>query len=89
MLTPLNYFDADVSMESTNAIVLNGPPTPGAPYTFDDFGVKPAHCLPQPVPAFEYSGLTAFRLDGKKAPPAEQEELRKQAELFHRIKIEI
>ncbi|KZV64877.1 amine oxidase catalytic domain-containing protein [Peniophora sp. CONT] len=89
MLTPLNYFDADVSMESRNAIVLNGPLTPGSPYTFDDYGVKPAHCLPQPVPAFEYSGLTAFGLDGKKAPPAEQEELRKQAELFHRIKIEI
>ena len=29
-LTPLNYFDADVSMDSLNAIILTSPPAPGA-----------------------------------------------------------
>ncbi|KAI0034736.1 amine oxidase catalytic domain-containing protein [Vararia minispora EC-137] len=87
-LAPLNYFDADVSMESTNAIVLNHPSEPGGSFVFDDFGVKPAHCVPAPVPPFEYVGLTAYGPDGVETPAWETEELRKAAELYHRIKVE-
>ena len=76
-------------MESVNAILLNAPDEPGARYTFDDYGVKPAHCVPDAVPPFEYAGLTAYGLDGKKAPPASTEEMRKAAELYHRIKLEL
>ena len=76
-------------MDSINAIILTSPARPGAPYAFEDYGVKPAHCIPDEIPPFEYSGLTAFGLDGKAAPPASVEELRKAAELYHRIKLEL
>lgn len=76
-------------MDSLNAILLRSPAEPGAPYIYDDYGVKPAHCVPDEVPSFEYSGLQAFGLDGKAAPPASAEELRKAAELYHRIKLEL
>ena len=88
-LTPLNYFDADVSMDSLNAVLLTAPAKPGEPWAFDDYGVAPAHCVPDAVPPFEYSGLAAFGLDGRPAPPASAEEMRKAAELYHRIKLEL
>ncbi|KAI0091340.1 amine oxidase catalytic domain-containing protein [Irpex rosettiformis] len=88
-LTPLNYFDSDVSMDSTNAILLSNPVKPGDPYTYNDYGVKPVNCVPTAVPPFEYRGLTAFGLDGKMAPPASAEEMRKGAEMYHRIKLEL
>ena len=76
-------------MDSINAILLDVPAAPGAPYTFDDYGVKPAHCVPDAVPPFEYAGLTAYGLDGRRAPPASTEEMRKMAEMYHRIKVEL
>ncbi|TFK81174.1 amine oxidase catalytic domain-containing protein [Polyporus arcularius HHB13444] len=88
-LTPLNYFDYDVSMDSTNSILLTAPVKPGDPWTFDDYGVAPAHCVPDAVPPFEYVGVETFGLDGKHAPPTTSEEMRKGAELFHRIKVEL
>ena len=88
-LTPLNYFDTDISMDSINAILLTPPDKPGARYEFDDYGVKPAHCVPAAVPPFEYAGERVFGVDGEPAPPASAEELRKAAELYHRIKLEL
>ena len=76
-------------MDSLNAILLTPPDKPGQPYTYNDYDVKPTHCVPDPVPPFGYSGLTAYGLDGKEAPPATTEELRRQAELYHRIKLEL
>jgi primary-amine oxidase len=76
-------------MDSVNAILLTSPAVPGAPYVYDDYGVKPAHCIPDEIPPFEYSGLKAFAPDGSAAPPATAEELRKAAELYHRIKLEL
>lgn len=76
-------------MDSVNAILLSNPVAPGAPYTFDDYGVRPAHCVPDAIPPFEYAGLQAFGVDGRPAPPASAEELRKAAELYHRIKLEL
>ncbi|KDQ64574.1 hypothetical protein JAAARDRAFT_28216 [Jaapia argillacea MUCL 33604] len=87
-LTPLNYFDTDVSLESINAILLRAPVTPGAPFTFDDYGVKPENCVPEKVGEFEYGGLTAFGVDGKVKEGMGIEEMRREAELYHRIKLE-
>ncbi|KAF9035083.1 amine oxidase catalytic domain-containing protein [Hymenopellis radicata] len=56
ILTPLNYFDYDVSMESSNAIVLNIPKDPSQPFTYDDYGVKQDFtCIPAPPLPFDYS----------------------------------
>ena len=76
-------------MDSVNAILLTPPTEPGAPYAFDDYGVRPAHCIPDEIPPFEYPGLKAFGLDGRPAPPTTAEEMRKAAELYHRIKLEL
>lgn len=88
-LTPLNYFDADVSIESKNAILLSAPVKPGDPFTYNDYGVKTVNCMPAPLPPFRYEGMKAFDLDGKPAPPATVEQLRKDAEQFHRIQVEL
>ena len=88
-LTPLNYFDFDVSMDSLNSIILTAPKKPGEPWVHDDNGVSPANCIPDAVPPFEYMGVKTFGLDGKEAAPKTAEEMRKSAELFHRIKVEL
>ncbi|TFK18079.1 amine oxidase catalytic domain-containing protein [Coprinopsis marcescibilis] len=57
LLTPLNYFDSDPSMESMNAITLTEPETPGEAFGFDDNGVKQDfNCIPRDVPPFSYRG---------------------------------
>ncbi|KAI0689816.1 amine oxidase catalytic domain-containing protein [Cytidiella melzeri] len=88
-LTPLNYFDSDISIDSLNAILLSSPSKVGDPYNYDDYGVKPAHCVPDEVPPFEYRGLTANGLDGSAGSAGSNEEMRKGAELYHRIKVEL
>lgn len=45
--------------------------------------------MPAPLPPFRYEGMKAFDLDGKPAPPATVEQLRKDAEQFHRIQVEL
>ncbi|KAI0916381.1 hypothetical protein AcV5_003338 [Taiwanofungus camphoratus] len=89
LLTPLNYFDEDISMDSMNAILLSPPEKPGDAWSYNDYGVKAANCVPSSVPPFEYSGVQAFGPDGKMAPPESAEEMRKGAELYHRIKLEL
>lgn len=86
-LTPLNYFDSDVSMESTNAILLSAPCKPGQPFRYTDYDVKPLNCIPPQVPPFEYTGLIAYNLDGTPALPASLTEMRNAAELYHRIEV--
>ena len=76
-------------MDSINSILLTAPEKAGDPWPFDDYGVQPANCVPDQVPPFEYVGVQTFGLDGKPAPPATAEEMRKSAELFHRIKVEL
>ncbi|KIJ69836.1 hypothetical protein HYDPIDRAFT_104468 [Hydnomerulius pinastri MD-312] len=88
-LTPLNYFDHDVSIESTNAILLQTPEKPGDPFTYEDYGVQPAHCIPQAPSPFEYSPMKIFDHAGKPAPFTSIEEIRKSSELYHRIKFEL
>jgi len=88
-LTPLNYFDEDISMDAMNAILLSPPAHPGDAWTYEDYGVKAANCVPNSVPPFEYGGVEAFGLDGKPAPPQSVDEMRKGAEMYHRIKLEL
>lgn len=76
-------------MDSTNAILLTPPQVPGDPFGYNDYGVKAVECIPDAVPPFEYKGLKAFGLDGKEAPPASIKQLRNEAELYHRIEVEL
>ena len=88
-LTPLNYFDADVSMESTNAILLTPPAVAGDDWEYNDYGVSSVHCAPPPVPPFNYYGVSVYGLDGQLAPPESAEEMRKASDMYHRIKLEL
>ncbi|KAG1735034.1 amine oxidase catalytic domain-containing protein [Suillus lakei] len=88
-LTPFNYFDYDVSIESANAILLQPPKKPGDPFSYNDYNVRPAHCVPQPPATFEYFPEQVYDLDGKPAPPSTVEEMRKASELYLRIKFEL
>ncbi|KAF9806666.1 hypothetical protein IEO21_08603 [Rhodonia placenta] len=88
-LTPLNYFDEDISMDALNAILLAPPERPGEAWTYEDYGVKAVHCVPPAVPPFEYVGVEAYGLDGRPAPPESADEMRKGAEMYHRIKLEL
>ncbi|KZS98930.1 amine oxidase catalytic domain-containing protein [Sistotremastrum niveocremeum HHB9708] len=87
-LTPLNYFDSDVSMEAANAILLSHPKTLGGEFEYDDYNVKAKYCSPPPLPPFDYSGLNIYDLKGEKTEALLAEELRKEAELYHRIMLE-
>lgn len=86
LLTPLNYFDHDVSIDSTNAILLQAPSNPGDPFTFEDYGVRPAHCVPRPPAPFEYSPVHVFDHRGEEAQFESVEAMRAGSELYHRLK---
>ncbi|KAJ7600601.1 copper amine oxidase [Mycena floridula] len=87
MLTPLNYFDSDIAMESSNAILLNIPEVPG-PFTFDDYGVQQDYtCIPEAPAPFEYIPAKTYDAEGQ-LMASTVEEMRKNAEMYHRIKVE-
>ncbi|KIK59562.1 hypothetical protein GYMLUDRAFT_44520 [Collybiopsis luxurians FD-317 M1] len=90
LLTPLNYFDSDISLDSTNAILMKAPSAPGDVWEYDDYGVKQDYtCIPQTPPPFEYSGPKTYDAEGRLEKPASVEEMRKVAEMYHRIKVEL
>lgn len=70
-------------------MVLSPPSAPGALFSADEYGVSPAHCVPARVPPLEYTGISAHDVEGKPMDAPPPEELRKGAELFHRIKVEL
>lgn len=76
-------------MESTNAVLLSHPKIAGDAFQFTEYGVEQLHCISAPPEPFTYEGLKAYGYDGKPRAAAATEELRKEAELFHRIKIEL
>lgn len=89
LLSPWNYFDSDPSMELSNAILLKIPEKPGEPFGYDDYGVKQEYtCVPEVPSPFEYSFVDVFDADGQLQAPS-LEELRKNAEWHHRIKVEL
>ncbi|KAJ4487712.1 copper amine oxidase [Lentinula aciculospora] len=90
LLTPLNYFDSDISLDSSNAILLSAPSKPGEPWGFDDYDVKQDFtCIPKTPPPFEYLDPNVYDEEGRLKEPENVEDLRKMAEMYHRIKIEL
>ncbi|KAG9317752.1 copper amine oxidase [Chiua virens] len=85
-LTPLNFFDHDVSIDSTNAILLQTPANPGDPFPFDDYGVQPAHCIPDAPAPFAYAPVHVFDHQGNEAQFESIEAMRSSSEEYHRIK---
>ena len=64
MLTPVNYFDYDITMESKNAILIHTLQERGV-FEFDDNGVKlNFHRLPDAPPDFEYPEIGVVGVDG-------------------------
>ena len=64
MLTPVNYFDYDITMESRDAILIH-PLQERDVFEFDDKGVKQNfHCLPDASPDFEYTEVGVAGVDG-------------------------
>lgn len=88
-LTPLNYFDHDVSIDSTNAILLQTPAQPGDPFSFEDYGVRPVHCVPKAPAPFEYAPVHIFDRRGEEVEFESVEAMRSESELYHRIKFEL
>ncbi|KAH9482139.1 Amiloride-sensitive amine oxidase [copper-containing] [Psilocybe cubensis] len=87
LLTPLNYFDADVSMEMKNAILLHPPKAPGGSYTFDDYGVKQdVTCLPDAPAPFEYTPTKWLGLSGE-PDVISPEDARRVSEMYLRVRI--
>ena len=86
MLTPINYFDYDVSLESRNAILFRPLKGQAGAYEFDDNGVKENfHCLPDAPPDFEYSDINVVDLDGF-VDDERSAEMRKAQDMFIRLK---
>ncbi|KAE9386715.1 amine oxidase catalytic domain-containing protein [Gymnopus androsaceus JB14] len=76
LLTPLNYFDSDISLDSPNA-------TPGDDWAYDDNGVKQDFtCIPQPAKA-------TYDAEGILREPTTVEEMRDSADMYHRVKVEL
>lgn len=88
ILTPLNYFDADISLEMRNAVVLKMPTVAGDKFDFDDYGVNLGYtCVPQTPAKFEYGFDQSFDARGRLRAAVDAEEERKDAEGYHRIKL--
>ena len=85
-LTPLNYFDHDVSIDSLNAILLQAPSNPGDPFSFDDYGVRPVDCVPRAPAPFEYAPVKIFDHQGEAVAFESVKAMREESELYHRIK---
>ncbi|KAH6879933.1 amine oxidase catalytic domain-containing protein [Coprinopsis sp. MPI-PUGE-AT-0042] len=70
LLTPLNYFDSDPSLDSLNSVLLNTPTEPGAggraEWEVEDYGVKQDfNCIPQGVDKVKYEGERVVFAAGK------------------------
>ena len=87
-LTPLNYFDHDVSLDSINAILLQTPSQPGEPFFVEDYGVRPVHCVPKAPAPFEYAPVRVFDQRGEEVAFESVEAMRGGSELYHRIKFD-
>ena len=85
MLTPVNYFDYDVTMESRNAILIHPPQERGV-FEFDDNGVKQnLHCLPDAPADFEYTEIGMVGVDGF-VDAERSAEIRREQELLVKLK---
>ncbi|CAA7259438.1 unnamed protein product [Cyclocybe aegerita] len=88
VLTPLNYFDYDISMELKNAVLLHNPERQGDAYSFDDYGVKQdLTCLPEPPSPFEYLDARIVGPDGNLRDFERGADLRRASEMFLRVRV--
>jgi primary-amine oxidase len=86
MLTPVNYFDYDIAMESKNAILIHPLQQERGVFEFDDNGVKQNfHCLPDAPPDFKYTEIGVVGADGF-VDVEGSAEIRRAQELFVRLK---
>ena len=85
MLTPVNYFDYDVTMESRKVILIHSHQERGV-FEFDGNGVtQNFHCLPDAPPDFEYTEIGAIGVDGF-VDAERSAEIRQAQEMFVRLK---
>lgn len=64
VLSPLNFHDFDVSMDSSNAILMNQDPLSGE-WEFDEYDVRAEHCSPSKVPPLDYGNDVLYDLGGE------------------------
>ena len=85
MLTPVNYFDYNITMESRNVIHIHPLQERGA-FKFGDCGVKQNfHRLSDAPPKFEYNGIGVAGVDGF-VDFERLAEIRRAQEMFVRLK---
>lgn len=64
ILSPLNFHDFDVSMDSSNAVQMNQDPLTGE-WEYNEYDVKTEHCSPLKVPPLNYGNDLLYDLQGK------------------------
>ncbi|WVW86168.1 hypothetical protein I302_108209 [Kwoniella bestiolae CBS 10118] len=62
LLTPWNYNDADVSLESRNSVILNK----DGNWVVQEGVKQPEHCVPRDTPPLTYGGIEGWDEDGSK-----------------------
>ncbi|KAF9535149.1 copper amine oxidase [Crepidotus variabilis] len=86
VLSPINYFDYDISMDLKNAILLQEPRIRGDAFDFDNYGVQQDFtCLPDPPSPFEYREASLVLSDGSFIA-VNKSQLRAFSEMFLRVK---
>ncbi|KAF9035879.1 amine oxidase catalytic domain-containing protein [Panaeolus papilionaceus] len=89
VLTPLNFFDSDISTESANAILLEMPRDLEGAVKWDNNGVaQDMHCIPQPPDPFEYSLDRVYPLEGDQVDSVGIKKLRRISEGYLRMSME-
>jgi len=63
-LSPLNFFDYDVSMSSKNAILMDLDAVSGK-WVIDEYGISEPVCVPPPPQPVDYGNDIAFDIDGR------------------------
>lgn len=77
-LSPLNFHDRDISMDSLNAVLLTRDEKSGK-WDVDEYGVLAKHCAPPPLAPLEYGTDRLFDLQGRPVKSAPNEWLRENA----------
>ncbi|KAI0260015.1 copper amine oxidase [Gloeopeniophorella convolvens] len=92
-LTPLNYFDSDVSLAARNAVLLRPGANPGdTTWTTEEYGVQQPRCVPPPVPPLVYDGARVSMVgdNGRPVPvPPGGEAMWWAGEGAHRLRLDL
>ncbi|KAL1411966.1 hypothetical protein Q8F55_002959 [Vanrija albida] len=79
LLSPWNFHDHDVAMESRNSVLLANE---GGTWRAHEAVAQP-RCAAPPPPPLRYEGLAGWREDGSRRPPGEMAALRTHADAIH------